>query len=188
MTESAHPLIRHRHRHLVREARLSPREIRHAAKAVTGFNAKVAVVVPAVLGSMPFFWFCCVLAVCSLPAVTVAFNTEVLSGALPLSWVPTIITRVSLIALVAWLAQTFIQLVALPILQVSGNATQAQAEAHVAVVLDRLDTDTEGGVQTVLAEVRKVGVSLADLHDQLLHHVIHNGGQAEPERQPPAAG
>lgn len=141
--------IHARQHHVAHAARLDRSEIKAAASTVKGFNAKTAVIVPQVLGSMPFFWLCCVLALCSFPAVIVAFNNEVLSHALPLTWVPTIITKASLIALIAWLAQTFIQLVALPVLQVNGNATQRQLEGHVEVVLDRLDVETAGGLQVV---------------------------------------
>ncbi len=155
--KAAHPLIHHRQHHVLREARLSPGEIRVAATAVKGFNAKTAVIVPAVLGSMPFFWLCVVLSLLSLPEVTTVFDTEVLKGALGLShFFPAVVLKVSLVGLVAWLAQTFIQLVALPILQVSSNATQAQLEGHVAVILDRLDEETAGGLQTLNAKLDQI--------------------------------
>jgi hypothetical protein len=45
---------------------------------------KTAIIVPAILGSMPFFWFANVLALCSLPAVLTGFDNEVLKHALGL--------------------------------------------------------------------------------------------------------
>ncbi len=145
--------LRSRHEHVACAAKLNV-ELRKANGEVHGFNNKVAVIVPAVLGSMAFFWVCVVLALCSLPAVLTAFDTEVLKGTLGLaSFFPSVIIKVSLIALVAWLAQTFIQLVALPVLQVSNNAQMALVEEHTAVILDRLDTATAGGVRTVLEAI-----------------------------------
>jgi hypothetical protein len=144
-----------RHSHLAAESGVALRETRRLAAGYKGFNAKTAIIVPAVLGSMPFFWFCCLLAVCSLPAVLTAFDTEVLKRAIGLaSFFPSVIVKVSLIALVAWLAQTFIQLVALPVLQVSNNAQMAQQEEHTAAILrgvehaeDLLDLHTAGGLR-----------------------------------------
>lgn len=154
----AHDLIEHRFAHVLRAARLSPREIRSAVGGVKGFNRKTAIAVPAVLGSMPFFWFTVMLALTSLPAVLATFDTEVLKGQLGVAGLfPSVILKVSLIGLVAWLAQTFIQLVALPILQVSGNAVQEQAEAHVAVVLDRLNEETAGGLGAIHTQITRLG-------------------------------
>ncbi len=155
--------LRSRHEHVACAAKLNV-ELRKANGEVHGFNNKVAVIVPAVLGSMAFFWVCVVLALCSLPAVLTAFDTEVLKGAVGLAHVfPSVIIKTSLIALVAWLAQTFIQLVALPVLQVSNNAQMALVEEHTAVILDRLDTDTAGGVRAVLEAIATIPGAKVDL-------------------------
>lgn len=166
---SAHKLIEHHHVHLLRAARLDRGEIKAAVQSVSGLNRKTAIFVPAVLGSMPFFWFTVVLACCSLPAVLTLFDTEVLKGTLGFAhFFPTVILKASVIGLIAWIAQTAIQLWALPVLQVSSNATQAQLEGHVAVILDRLDEETPGGLQvaleardTVLAVAKKLDVDLS---------------------------
>jgi hypothetical protein len=148
------PEARPGHEHLANASSLALRETRALAADVQGINRKTAIVVPAILGSMPFFWFAVVLSLCSLPAVLAAFDTEVLKSAIGLSgFFPKVIIKVSLIALVAWVAQTFIQLVALPVLQVSNNAQMASAEEHTAVILDRLDTDTAGGITTLLSAI-----------------------------------
>jgi hypothetical protein len=154
---SARPRIEDRHQHLASEAALALRDTRRIAAGIKGINAKTAIVVSAVLGSMPMFWFCIALALCSLPAVLSAFDHEVLKDALGLtSFFPSIILKASVIALVSWLAQTFIQLVALPVLQVSNNAQMAQTEAHTATILrgvehaeDLLNLETAGGLRAL---------------------------------------
>jgi hypothetical protein len=147
-----------------------------------GFNARVAVIVCAVLGSMPMFWFSIVLALLSLPAVLSAFSTEVLSFSLGL---PTVITKVSLIALIAWVAQTFIQLVALPVLQVSNNAQMAQVEAGLAklhtfgqTTVENLDLAIEGGQRAVLEALAEIG---AKLDVKIEVPTLHSGAGAPPD-------
>lgn len=141
--------------HLASEAGIG--NLRKLAEGVEGINRKTAVVVPAILGSMPMFWFSIALTLCSLPAVLSAFDHEVLKDALGLtSFFPSVILKASLIALVSWIAQTFIQLVALPVLQVSNNAQMAQTEEHTATILhgveraeDLLNLETEGGLRAL---------------------------------------
>lgn len=152
---SAHPRIRDRSSHLASEAAIG--DVRKLVAGVGGLNRKTAVVVPAILGSMPMFWFSIALTLCSLPAVLAAFDHEVLKDAAGLtSFFPSVILKASLIALVAWIAQTFIQLVALPVLQVSNNAQMTQTEEHTATILhgveraeDLLNTETEGGLRAL---------------------------------------
>ena len=160
------------HRHLVRpphfhlaEAATGKRGLRALVAEVDGFNAKAAVVIANVLSSMWTFWVFCVLALCSLPAVLVGFDSEVLKGALGLAHVvPSVIVKASLIALVSWVAQTLIQLTALAVLGYIGNATQQQNDANVKVILtdgeatrehtekilDTLDLRTIGGLHDVM--------------------------------------
>ena len=158
---------------------LAGKSIRQIASETKGINAKTAVLVPAVLGSMPFFWFCVVLAVSSLPAVLTAFDSEVLKHALGLSsFFPAVIIKVSLIALVAWLAQTFIQLVALPVLQVASNATQAQAESNTHLLLEDGEATrehTEAILRSVDTTEENVAEGLTklidDRHQELLNAI-----------------
>jgi hypothetical protein len=146
-----------RQHHLAAESGVALGEARRIAADCKGFNAKTAIIVPAVLGSMPMFWFSVCLTLCSLPAVLSAFDHEVLKDALGLmGFFPSVIQKVSLIALVSWVAQTFIQLVALPVLQVSNNAQMSQTEEHAATILrgveraeDLLDLHTEGGLRAL---------------------------------------
>lgn len=59
--------------------------------------------------------------------------------------------------IVAWVAQTFLQLVLLSVIMVGQNVQAAAADArqaktfeHTEVILDRLDEHTEGGIKAVL--------------------------------------
>jgi hypothetical protein len=150
-----HHGIGDRSRHLASEAGIG--DLRKLVQGVHGINRKTAVVVPSILGSMPMFWFSIALTLCSLPAVLSAFDHEVLKDAVGLtSFFPSVILKASLIALVAWIAQTFIQLVALPVLQVSNNAQMSQTEEHTAAILhgveraeDLLNLETEGGLRAL---------------------------------------
>ena len=107
-------------------------------------------------------WIFCLLALCSLPAVLSAFS--VFSGVFP-----TFLIKASVIALIAWIAQTFIQLVALSIIIVGQNiqaeASDARAaktfedaeetKSNVLLAIDRLDTETQGGLQVILEAIKK---------------------------------
>jgi hypothetical protein len=128
--------------------------------AYARLNKAVAVKITGWVGSMSCAWIFCLLALASLPAVlTQAFRLHVFP-----SW----LISVGLIALVAWIAQTFLQLVLLSIILVGSNvqaeASDARAartfedaedaKAALATALDRLDTATEGGIAAVLAEAK----------------------------------
>jgi hypothetical protein len=153
---STQPHIHDRHHYLAAESGLGLGEAREIAAGVKTFNAKTAIIVPEVLGSMPFFWLANVLALISLPAVTTAVDTELKLGIGLASFFPSFLIKASVIALVAWIAQTYIQLVALPVLQVSNNAQMAQQEAHTGAILrgveraeDLLDLETAGGLRAL---------------------------------------
>lgn len=137
------------HHHFAKTVSL--RGLRSEIAKVEGFNAKVAVAITKGVGTMASAYVFCLLALVSLPAVL----TEVVSSlrtAFP-HW----LIGVSLIALVAWIAQTFLQLVLLPIIMVGQNV-QAAASDDRAVktfkdteeILDRLDTRTEGGIKEII--------------------------------------
>ena len=121
------------------------------------FNKHVALTLTGVVGTMTCFWLFCLLALCSLPAVLSGFS--VFHSVFP-DWM----IRASIIALVAWVAQTLIQLVLLPALMVGQNLQNQAADARaaktfedveavrtdLALALDRLDEKTDGGLKAVL--------------------------------------
>lgn len=131
-----------------------------ASTAYARFNKKVAVKVTAWVGSMTCAYIFTLLALCSLPAVLSAF--PVFAGLFPL-WM----IKPSLIALIAWIAQTFLQLVLLSVIMVGQLVQQLASDARAAkqfedteVIVDRLDLKTEGGI----AELHK---QLSDISDRL---------------------
>jgi hypothetical protein len=123
------------------------------------FNKKVAIAVTNFVGSMTCAWIFCVLALVSLPAVmTIAFNLHMF---------PHWMVSAGLIALVAWIAQTFLQLVLLSIIIVGSNLGQAANDARAAkqfedteVIADRLNLETQGGLQVIEAHLNRIEARL----------------------------
>jgi hypothetical protein len=126
-------------------------------------NKRIALALTNGVGTMTTFWLFCCLSLCSLPSVLSAFTP--FAHAFP-AWM----VKASIIALVAWIAQTFFQLVLLPALMVGQNLQNAAADARAAktfedveavraavtAALDRLDTATGGGLGDVIAEIQAV--------------------------------
>jgi hypothetical protein len=90
------------------------------------FNKKLAVAITTNVGSMTSAYIFSVLSLLSLPAVLSGFHIFA-------TVFPSALIKASLIALIAWIAQTFLQLVLLPIIIVGQNvqaeASDARAEA-----------------------------------------------------------
>jgi hypothetical protein len=125
--------------------------------AYARFNKKVAMAITRYVGTMTCFWVFCVLALLSLPAVLSGFSA--FHGVFP-----SVLIRLSIIALVSWVAQTFLQLVLLPSIMVGQNLQNEAADARsaktfedVEVVLDRLDCSTQGGLQVLLDAIKARG-------------------------------
>ena len=128
--------------------------------AYARFNKQVALGVTGFVGSMTCAWVFCLLALLSLPAV--------LTEAFSLHFFPHWLVAVGLIALVAWIAQTFLQLVLLSVIMVGQNVQQAASDARAAKtfedterIVDALDLKTEGGLAEVLAAVNGVRALIA---------------------------
>jgi hypothetical protein len=126
-----------------RVVRFDPREIRSAIRDVEGFNAKLALVITRSVGTMACAYVFAAIALISLPAA---------------------ITSGQVIIIVAWIAQTFLQLVLLSIIMV-GQTVQAVASderaakefADTETILDRLDINTAGGIRDVLDAIHAIG-------------------------------
>jgi hypothetical protein len=142
------------HHHLTRAVRLNPAEIRRATREVEGFNAKLAVVITHAVGSMAMAYVFCLIALTSLPAILIE------AGVLTKSDVPEFLTKPGLILIVAWIAQTFIQLVLLSIIMVGQDVQSIASDARsentfkdTQAILDALNTETAGGLRTILEAV-----------------------------------
>jgi hypothetical protein len=74
---------------------------------------------------------------------------------------PTDAEKPGLILIVAWIAQTFIQLVLLSIIMVGQDVQSIAADARsentfkdTQAILDAMDTETEGGLRTILEAIQ----------------------------------
>jgi hypothetical protein len=98
----------------------------------------------------------CLIALCSLPAILIE------AGVLTQSDVPKFLTKPGLILIVAWIAQTFIQLVLLSIIMVGQSVQAVAADARAEgtftdaqQILDALSLKTEGGLKAILDAIEK---------------------------------
>jgi hypothetical protein len=138
--------------------RFNPRQIKKAVSEVEGFNAKFAVIITSGVGTMACAYAFALLAFVSLPAILIEANV------LKKSDVPVFFTKPGLILIVSWVAQTFLQLVLLSIILVGQRVQSAASDARglkefedTEVILDRLDTKTQGGLTDVLDAIKALG-------------------------------
>lgn len=118
------------------------------------FNKWLAVKITKSVGSMPAAYVFALLSLASLPAVLSQVSPS-LKASFP-SW----LISASLIALVAWIAQTFLQLVLLPVIIVGQNVQAEASDARAAktftdveTIIDKLNLDTEGGLQEAVKTI-----------------------------------
>ena len=118
-------------RHHMRQA-ISLRGLRADVQKADGFNAKIAVFLTNIVGSMWCAYIFAVLAVIGLPAALKPGGDGI----------------------IAWIAQTFLQLVLLSVIMVGQNVQSAAGDARAqrtyddtVEILDRLDIRTEGGLK-----------------------------------------
>jgi hypothetical protein len=141
--------------HVADVVRFNPRQIKKAVGDVEGFNAKFAVIITSGVGTMACAYLFAVIALVSLPAILIQANV------LKKSDVPVFFTKPGLILIVSWIAQTFLQLVLLSIILVGQRVQSAASDARALkeyedteVILDRLDTKTQGGLTDVLDAIK----------------------------------
>jgi hypothetical protein len=128
---------------LPRVVRFDPKAIRKAVSEVEGINAKIALVITRSVGTMACAYVFALIALISLPAA---------------------ISSGQVIIIVAWIAQTFLQLVLLSIIMVGQTVQSAASDARAAqefadteTILDRLDANTAGGIKDVLDAIHELG-------------------------------
>jgi hypothetical protein len=115
--------------------------IKDAMGDVEGFNAKFAVLVTRLVGTM---WCAYLFTIIALLGLSPALKP---GGE----------------GLIAWIAQTFIQLVLLSIIMVGQNVQSLAADARSAntfkdaeTILDRLDLHTQGGLKAILDRLDEI--------------------------------
>jgi hypothetical protein len=128
--------------------------------AYARFNKWLAIKVTTGVGSMTCAYIFSVLALISLPAILSAF--KVFHSTFP-NW----LVKASLIALVSWIAQTYIQLVLLSVIIVGQNIQSAASDARAAktfedteTIVDRLDYHTSGGIKVILDRLDQIEARL----------------------------
>jgi hypothetical protein len=132
--------------------RLTPKQIKEDLGAADSFNAKVAVLLTRLVGTMWCFWVFNGIALVSLPSAIHSGNLTVL---------------------INWVSSNWIQLILLPALMVGQNLQNVAADARATKVfedietvktnmvtaLDRLNTKTEGGLKDVLDAIDQLAPS-----------------------------
>jgi hypothetical protein len=127
--------------HLAKALHPSPRAIKEAMGEVDGFNAKFAVLITRLVGTM---WCAYLFAVIALIGLGPALKP---GGE----------------GIIAWIAQTFLQLVLLSVIMVGQNVQSLAADARSAntfkdaeTILDRLDLHTQGGLKAILDRLDEI--------------------------------
>ncbi len=128
-----------RHRHLPAVVRISPLAIKRDLAAVEGFNAKAAILLTGLVGTMWAFW---------------AFNGIALVSA------PSAISAGKPVILINWVSSNWLQLILLPALLVGQRLQGRVAEEHAdrmfadtEQILDRVDENTDGGIKAVIDRI-----------------------------------
>ena len=132
-------------------------------------NKKIAVAITSSVGTMTSAYIFTLLALVSLPAVLTGVSPSTFKPIFP-HW----LVALSLINLVAWIAQTFLQLVLLPVIIVGQNVQSEAADVRAAKTfedvedarnsinsaLNLLDIHTEGGLKTVLDAIEELKAAI----------------------------
>jgi hypothetical protein len=140
--------------HYVPHPRIRQRQQEKPAKTADerglGFNGKIGVFITTVVGTMWAAYIFTVLALISLPSV---------------------LTSKDLVLIVAWVAQTFLQLVLLPIIIVGQNV-QARAS-------DKRSEQTYSDAEAILHECLQLQAHL-EAQDKILDDVMHQMAKMRP--------
>jgi hypothetical protein len=127
--------------HLGKALHPSPSVIKEAMGEVDGFNAKFAVLITRLVGTM---WCAYLFGVIALIGLGPALKP---GGE----------------GIIAWIAQTFLQLVLLSVIMVGQNVQSLAADARSAntykdaeTILDRLDLHTQGGLKAILDRLDEI--------------------------------
>jgi hypothetical protein len=127
--------------HLAKALHPSPQVLRQAMGEVDGVNAKFAVLITRLVGTM---WCAYLFAVIALLGLGPALKP---GGE----------------GIIAWIAQTFLQLVLLSVIMVGQNVQSLAADARstntfkdAETILDRLDVHTQGGLKEIFDRLNEI--------------------------------
>jgi hypothetical protein len=127
--------------HLAKALHPSPSVLREAMGEAEGFNAKLAVLITRLVGTMWCAYLFTVIALVGLPPALKPGGE----------------------GLVSWVAQTFLQLVLLSVIMVGQNVQSLAADARAEntfkdaeTILDRLDVHTQGGLKAILDRLDEI--------------------------------
>src|SRR5580700_5732012 len=131
------------HRHIGQA--ISIRGLRAEVQRADGINAKIAVFLTNIVGSM---WCAYVFAIIALIGLPPALKP---GGE----------------GIIAWIAQTFLQLVLLSVIMVGQNVQSVASDVRsqhtyddTVQILDRLDIHTQGGLKDLADRIDKLGIAL----------------------------
>jgi len=132
--------VRNEH-HLAKALHPTPSVLKETMGEVDGFNAKFAVLITRLVGTM---WCAYLFAVIALLGLGPALKP---GGE----------------GIIAWIAQTFLQLVLLSVIMVGQNVQSLASDARSAhtfndaeTILDRLDLHTQGGLRAILDRIDEI--------------------------------
>jgi hypothetical protein len=131
--------------HLGKALHPSPHVLKEAMGEVDGVNAKFAVLITRLVGTM---WCAYLFGIIALIGLRPALQP---GGE----------------GIVAWIAQTFLQLVLLSVIMVGQNVQSLASDARSAntykdaeAILDRLDVHTQGGLKTLLERLDEIAAAV----------------------------
>jgi hypothetical protein len=140
-TQIAKPVKAH---HVIGQA-ISIRGLRAQVQRADGVNAKIAVFLTNVVGSMWCAYVFAIIALIGLPAALKPGGEGI----------------------IAWIAQTFLQLVLLSVIMVGQNVQSQAGDVRaqhtyddVVQILDRLDVHTQGGIKDLADRIDTLGAKI----------------------------
>jgi hypothetical protein len=149
--------------HLAKALHPSPRVLREAMGEVDGLNAKLAVLITRLVGTMWCAYLFTVLALIGLPPALKPGGEGIIS----------------------WVAQTFLQLVLLSVIMVGQNVQSLAADARAEntfkdaeTILDRLDVHTQGGLKAILDRLDALAPPVSPVALQSADEPPGQGGDA----------
>ena len=145
MEDHARGPVKNEH-HLAKALHPSPRVLREAMGEVDGVNAKIALLITRLVGTM---WCAYLFAGIALLGLGPALKP---GGE----------------GIIAWIAQTFLQLVLLSVIMVGQNVQSLASDARsehtyhdTEIILDRLNVRTAGGIKDILDRLDEIAPRVA---------------------------